>query len=124
VGTVVAEKTPRLPLLLPLMEASARPSCVVCGEALTARQRLYCSGACKQVAYRRRQRPGAEEEPRLRLVGPELEPTPALDPEADDFGKRLEEALVTRVIGAARVDWKAAAWLLSRRWPGRWGTAR
>jgi hypothetical protein len=51
----------------------------------------------------------------------EPEPGQEHDEDAEAFGERLEEALVGRVIAAAKVDWKAAAWLLTRRWPNRWG---
>lgn len=33
-----------------------------------------------------------------------------------------ESALVAGVAAAAREDWRAAAWVLSRRWPERWAS--
>jgi hypothetical protein len=32
----------------------------------------------------------------------------------------IQRALVGAVLAAARVDWRAAAWLLERRWPERY----
>jgi hypothetical protein len=33
----------------------------------------------------------------------------------------VEVALVAGVSAAGAEDWQASAWLLSRRWPRRWG---
>lgn len=35
-----------------------------------------------------------------------------------------EARLVVLIALAAKENWRAAAWLLSRRWPERWGGAR
>jgi hypothetical protein len=39
-------------------------------------------------------------------------------------GPRGEAALVLGVARAAATNWGAAAWLLERRWPERWGLGR
>jgi hypothetical protein len=45
-----------------------------------------------------------------------------LDPEQADA--MLEVELVGIVSKAAETDWRAARWLLERRFPERWGTQR
>src|SRR5262245_58545278 len=35
---------------------------------------------------------------------------------------RAQELLVQRVVNAGEKDWRASAWLLSRRWPEEYGT--
>jgi hypothetical protein len=79
--------------------------CPSCGSVLASTSRpdrVFCSATCRSAAYRARQ--AAES-----LAPAEL--------------ARLADALPPAVAGitqAARVDWRAAAWLLERRWPERW----
>jgi hypothetical protein len=73
--------------------------------------RRFCSTACRVAAYRRRQQPAAPPEPQP--LSPEMERVLA---EAT-----REERLLALVAHAARTNWRAAAWILDRRWPERWG---
>jgi hypothetical protein len=83
--------------------------CRGCGALLAStsrRDRVYCSSGCRVADHRRRHAP----------------PSPAdLARLADDLPPAVaESALVAGLRDAARLDWKAAAWLLERRWPERW----
>lgn len=40
-----------------------------------------------------------------------------------DAERETLDLLVGRVVGASVDDWRAAAWLLQRRWPKKWGEA-
>jgi hypothetical protein len=90
-------------------------SCEVCGERLppgSRADRRYCSPRCKVRAWRRGQRP------RLQLV---VDGNLAEEVELDlDEEERLQAGLVGSIIEASRHDWRAAAWLLQRRWPERY----
>src|SRR4051794_32440167 len=85
--------------------------CLGCGERLplTSRSdRTTCSDACRTRLSRIRRV--------VRLPAPRLDVLIAgLDP------ARAEALLVTLIAMAARDSWTAAAWILERRWPERWG---
>ena len=93
--------------------------CEGCGEPLTGpgrSDRRYCGPACRKLAFKRRQ---------VERAAPELaEPAPALslDREALLAEATSEPRLVAYVARAAAAgNWRAAAWLLERRHPERWG---
>jgi hypothetical protein len=97
-------------------------TCATCGEelpALARSNRRYCDAACRRRAHERRRRPPVETE-----LAPVL-------PITDDA--RLAEAverataevrLVGLVAAEARHNWRAAAWILERSHPERWGPVR
>jgi hypothetical protein len=76
--------------------------------------RRYCSPACRQSAYERRRgsRPVA------------VPPAEQSEIERILAQATREERLVALVAHAARTNWRAAAWLLERRFPGRWAKPR
>jgi hypothetical protein len=82
--------------------------CGSCGSVLTGRSdRRYCSAACRKRAHRQHQ---LEERRSLEeLVGEPAE------------GACDEPWLVGQITAAAATNWRAAAWLLERRYPERWG---
>jgi hypothetical protein len=67
---------------------------------------LYCSSACKQAAYRAREKP-------ILMV---------LDGDRDRSNPPDEAELVARIAAAGAHDWRACAWLLERRHPERWAS--
>ena len=84
-----------------------------CGRPLTPYSRAdarYCSTRCRVLAHRRRHGSGF---------------TPSdLDRLAGSAGPIAESLLLAAVQAAVlRGSWEAAAWVLSRRWPQRWGPA-
>ena len=86
--------------------------CVNCGRPLgdIARpDRRYCGVACRMAAHRARR--AAE-----RLTPVELGRLVDAVPDA-----AAEAALLRGIAEASRLDWHASAWLLSHRWPWRWG---
>jgi predicted nucleic acid-binding Zn ribbon protein len=88
--------------------------CAVCGRTIAEgadRRRRYCSGRCRQVAFRQRAR-----SPRLRIVD-----VAELDELDEDEDEKLQSALVGAVLRASQTDWRAAKWLLETRWPERFG---
>jgi hypothetical protein len=86
--------------------------CAACETPLPADarpNRPYCDRRCRANAYAARQRAA-----RTALVV-EL---PVRD------GALAEQTLVQAIERAAADPWRAAAWLLERRWPERWSTSR
>ena len=69
------------------------------------------------AGYERRRRAARE---------PTVEPAPVLLAELEAAVERAtdEVRLVAIVAAAAPTNWRAAAWLLSRRWPERWASRR
>jgi hypothetical protein len=90
---------------------TAQRRCRGCGALIAStsrRDRRYCSASCRVTAYRQRQaQPGMTASELDRLVA-------TLD------APRAEAMLLAGVAVAAREDWKAAAWILQRRFPTRW----
>jgi hypothetical protein len=70
------------------------------------------------VAFRRRR--AEREAPELREPAPDQQ----LDREALLAEALSETRLVVYVAHAARSSWRAAAWMLERRYPQRWGRDR
>jgi hypothetical protein len=102
------------------MSVVAQRRCESCGRPLgwTSRpDRRYCGAACRQRAYDERRRAARK---------PAVEPAPALLAELEAAVERAtdEMRLVAIVAAAAPTNWRAAAWLLSRRWPERWASRR
>jgi endogenous inhibitor of DNA gyrase (YacG/DUF329 family) len=98
-------------------EPGSSRRCATCGRSIAEdadRRRRYCSGRCRQVAFRRR-----SQSPRLRLV--DADATAELDGDEDEL---LQGELVNAVLRAAQTDWRAARWLLETRWPERYGALR
>jgi hypothetical protein len=81
--------------------------------------RRFHGGPCRKKAWQRR---------RLEQQAPELtppepthaEPSHALDREAVLAEAVSEPVLLLLVARAARSNWRAASWLLERRFPERW----
>jgi hypothetical protein len=100
--------------------------CESCGRPLgsTSRpDRRYCGAACRQRAYDDRRRAAREPAGHESVT---VEPSPAQLAELERVLERAtsEVVLVGIVAKAASTNWRAAAWLLSRRWPERWGSVR
>jgi hypothetical protein len=95
--------------------------CVACAAPLPTtgrRDRRYCGGACRAAASTRRRRHGAVDiDGTAAAIPPELQQ--ALD------SALAEPRLVALVAAAAgKGQWRAAAWMLERRYPERWGQGR
>jgi len=81
------------------------------------RDRRYCDARCRAAASARRRRKAADAAPGA---------TSAIPPELQEALDRAlaEPLLVGYIARAARSNWRASAWLLERRYPGRWGPGR
>jgi hypothetical protein len=95
--------------------------CEACGEelpALARRNKRYCDVRCRRRAFEERHAP----------AGPELAPVvPISDHEqVQELLARVlaEERLIAQVAAAAKTNWRAAAFLLERRYPERWAPVR
>jgi hypothetical protein len=85
--------------------------CDDCGVALpvpSSPKRRYCSNACRQRARRRRQ------------LGERVADL-IVDGLPDDLELLSEPRLVRMVALAGQTEWRAAAWLLERLYPERFG---
>jgi hypothetical protein len=108
------------------MTVAVERCCESCGRPLgsTSRpDRKFCGHACRQAGYHRRRRAAV---PKSAAGEPAVEPCPAQLAELERVLERAtsEVVLVGIVAKAASTNWRAAAWLLSRRWPERWGSVR
>jgi hypothetical protein len=95
--------------------------CEACGDplpALSRRNRRYCDARCRRRAFEARHVPAQ----------PELAPVVPISEEAQvrELLARVlaEERLVAHVAAAAKTNWRAAAFLLERRYPERWAPVR
>jgi hypothetical protein len=96
--------------------------CEACGDELPAfsrRDRRYCDARCRRRAFEERHAPAA----------PELAPVVPLSEDEQQVQELLgrvlrEERLVGLVAAGAKSNWRAAAFLLERRYPERWGPVR
>jgi hypothetical protein len=92
--------------------------CEACGDELptfSRRDRRYCDARCRRRAFEERHAPAA---PVLPLSEDEQHVQELL-------GRVLrEERLVGLVAAGAKTNWRAAAWLLERRYPERWAPVR
>jgi hypothetical protein len=99
-------------------------TCATCGEELPAlarsNRRYCCDARCRRQAYELRR---AEPEPE-----PELAPVVAItnDAQAEELLARVldERRLIALVATGAKTNWRAAAFLLERRYPERWAPVR
>jgi hypothetical protein len=108
------------------MSVVAQRRCESCGRPLgsTSRpDRRYCGAACRQAGYERRRLANRDVASAKATSG---RPAPALLAELEAAVERAtdEMRLVAIVAAAAPTNWRAAAWLLSRRWPERWSSRR
>jgi hypothetical protein len=86
--------------------------CEGCGEPLgpSRANRRHHDARCRKAAFLRRQQRTAAE--------PVI--TPGLDAEAVIDEATSEPRLLVYIARAAQTNWRAAAWLLERRYPERW----
>lgn len=101
--------------------------CLGCGQPLDGEgraDRRYHDMSCRKAAYRRRQREAraaSPDEVGLGGITPQTSAAPPLDPEAVVAQALGETNLLIPVVRAARNgSWRAAAWLLERKYPERW----
>jgi hypothetical protein len=98
---------------------SAERLCQGCGRPLpvTSRaDRFHHNVRCRKLAARRRLR----DRPAAPLL-PEAGVAPDLRAALE--AATAEHRLLAYVAREAQSNWRAAAWLLERRWPGRWASA-
>ena len=95
--------------------------CEHCGDplpALSRRNRRFCDARCRRRAFEERHAPAA----------PELAPVVPItdDRQAEELLQRVldERRLVALVATGAKTNWRAAAFLLERRYPERWAPIR
>jgi predicted nucleic acid-binding Zn ribbon protein len=90
-------------------------TCEVCGKPIQGRaDKRFCSPRCKTRAWRQAQQPR-----RLHLV---VEGSLAEEVELDlDEEERPQASLIGAILEASKHDWRAASWLLTHRWPERFG---
>jgi hypothetical protein len=94
-------------------------NCLGCGEPLQGSgrsDRRHHNAQCRKRAFLRRQ---AEQQAPEQLRVPE--PAPSLDAAALIEEALAEHRLLVYVARQAQTNWRAAAWLLERRYPQRWG---
>jgi hypothetical protein len=94
--------------------------CEGCGGLLPSTGRSdkrFHDSACRVVAHRRREQQAAERA--VASVAPPLPP----HLEAALAAAIGEVRLLALVAGEAKLNWRAAVWLLERQWPERWGPA-
>jgi hypothetical protein len=97
--------------------------CEGCHQPLTGQgraDRRFHGGPCRKRAWKRRQLERRE----AAMSPPEpahAEPAHPLDRDALIEEALSEARLLVYVAQAARTQWRAAAWLLERRHPERWG---
>jgi hypothetical protein len=72
------------------------------------RDRRYCDATCRRAAHRERERAARA----------------ALVVSLPLSAELREHELVQAIARAAEQNWRAAAWLLERRYPERWSVAR
>jgi hypothetical protein len=87
------------------------PACRALLSTLSRPDKRYCSTACRVAAHRWAQATDRLPPAALARLAEELPPAVA------------EGALVAGIARAAAADWKAAAFILERRFPSRWGPA-
>jgi hypothetical protein len=88
--------------------------------------RVYCSRAHRTAAYERRKRQArlrAFSDQRAPVDGPTPDPASQLERLQVAVAEATQEPKLVAVIAseARQGNWRAAAWLLSRLYPSRWG---
>ncbi len=105
--------------------------CEACGDelpALARRNRRYCDARCRRRAYEERHVPALELPASTAAPEHQLAPVVPIGDEAhvQELLARVlaEERLVAQVAAGAKTQWRAAAWILERRYAERWGPPR
>jgi hypothetical protein len=103
------------------MAVTVERRCEHCGNVLASTSRpdrRHCSASCRSAAYAARRRAANSERVRnLNVPSAELEQV---------LARATEETRLVAVIAAVagKGNWRAAAWLLERQHPERWGAQR
>lgn len=94
------------------MTVALERRCENCARTLgpSRADRRFCATACRVSAHRARRRPASGLD--LRKL------------DLDEHLARAEAGIVASIARAAEADWQAAAFLLERRFPERWGKPR